>query len=59
MELEALFPTVSAGFPFTRVLNSIQASLPEVLSQPLTFRLFRENNRSIVDLYFFFLTPVL
>jgi hypothetical protein len=53
MEIETLAPRVSGRFPFTRVLNSIPATVPEVLSHPMTFPLFRDVNRSIIDLYFF------
>jgi hypothetical protein len=54
MELEALIPLITTRLPFPQVMNSIQATLPQLLSHPLTFRLFRVNDRPVVDLYFIF-----
>jgi hypothetical protein len=57
MEIETVSSRVSGSFPFPKVSNSIQAAFPDVLSHPMMFALFRDANRSVIDLYFSFLTP--
>jgi hypothetical protein len=49
MELEQLIPSVVKSPSYNLLLSSGQATLSEILSQPLTFRLFRQKDPLIVD----------
>jgi hypothetical protein len=56
MEVERLVPVVVKTPSYSRLVSSIHATLPHVLSQPLTFRLFSQDEPLIIDLYLSLLT---
>jgi hypothetical protein len=57
MEVEKLVPVVVKTPYYSRLVSSIHATLPHVLSQPLAFRLFNQDEPLIIDLYLCLLTP--
>jgi hypothetical protein len=53
MEIETLIPGRISATPFlTELLVSPTSTVETILSQPLTFRLFRQGDPAVIDLYF-------
>lgn len=61
MELETVIPSKISRPPnISKLLNSPDTTVLDILSEPLTFRLFRQEDPQIIELYVFnFLTPAL
>lgn len=54
MEIETIVPReISQPPELVSLLNSSRATLTDILTQPLTFRLFRQEDPQILDLYVF------
>lgn len=61
MELEAVIPKkISQPPEISKLLVSPNTTVEDILAEPLTFRLFRQEDPQIIELYvFIFLTPAL
>ena len=63
MELEALIPDkILQPQKISDLLNSSNTTVLDILTEPLTYRLFRQEDPQIIELYvfiFFFLTSAL
>lgn len=61
MELETVIPRkISKPPEMSKLLNSSDTTVLDILSEPLTFRLFKQEDPQIIELYVLnFLTPAL